>query len=481
MKRLTVLAAFLAACGGSDKSSSGPDAADPMVDGSVTPRIPATHFDTTAVNFTVPSSGLAEGFARDFSFASQRYWNTTDLDGDGFLDIVHTGDTAFTTRVWDATGSPYWKVYAGNASGWSASAVNWPVSKNGRTEGFFATGATGTGIDWVLVDVDGDKRRDLVHSLDPATGRVWDATGVPHWKVYMGMPNGFAATAVTWGVPQSGTTNGFTTPVLNSGALQWATLDVTGDGKADLVQTCDPVTGRVWDATNAPHWKVFANTGSGFATQATLFSVPSSGTFGGFDSMTVSAGVEQWVTVDLDHDGKLDIVQTADTATGTVWDAAGAPYWKLFRGTATGFEASPKNWRVPKSGLSDGFSMARSETTARRWLLVDLDGDDDLDLVQTGDTAFTRRVRDATGNPYWKVFANKGGDGFSEELYRWPVPLGPTDGFAETTISSGAFNWFLADVDHDGYRDLVHTMNPATSAAWDATGAAYWKVYRGKP
>src|SRR5205085_2319009 len=83
---------------------------------------------------------LTDGFGRDFSFASARYWTTTDLDGDGFLDIVHTGDTAFTTRVWDATGNPYWKVYAGSASGWSAAATMWPVAKNGRTEGFFADG-----------------------------------------------------------------------------------------------------------------------------------------------------------------------------------------------------------------------------------------------------------------------------------------------------------------------------------------------------
>ena len=450
-----------------------------MTDASV-PRVPATRFAMQAMNASVPGTGLAEGFAQASAFASARYWTTTDLDGDGYLDVAHTGDTAFTQRVWDATGNPYWKVYAGGASGWAATAANWPVPKNGRTDGFFAASATGPGIEWNLVDLDGDKRLDLVHTMDPATSNVWDSTGVAHWKVYLGTASGFAATPSSWRVPASGTTPGFTSVRMNSGTWQWATIDITRDGKPDLVQTSDPINGKVWDSASAPHWKVFENTGSGFATSPTLWSVPASGTTNGFRTLTMSSGTEQWVTIDLDQDGKLDLVQTADTVTASVWDAAGAPYWKLFRGTPSGFEATPKTWRVPKSGLSDGFSMARSESSARRWLLVDIDGDDDVDLVQTGDTAFTRRVWDATGNPYWKVFANTR-SGFSEDLHRWAVPMGPTDGYAEATFSSGNLNWFLADVDRDGYRDLVHTMNPATSQVWDATGASYWKVYRGQP
>lgn len=486
MKRLPWLmaAVLVAACGGSG-SSSTPDAssnvdADPGVD-SNPPRVPATRFDVQAMNIGIPGSGLTDGFAMHTSFASARYWTTTDLDGDGFLDVAHTADTAFSARVWDATGNPYWKVYAGSASGWATTAANWSVPKNGRAEGFYAAGITGgTGTEWTLLDMDGDKRLDLIQSVDPATNTVWDPQGVAHWKVFLGTSGGFAATPVSWRVPPSGTSAGFTAATMRSGTWQWVTIDVTRDGKPDLVQTADPVTGKVWDQASAPHWKVFENTGAGFATSPTLWTVPASGTLNGFRATSTANGVEQWATVDLDNDGRLDLVQTADTQTGTVWDPAGAPYWKMFRGTASGFEATPKSWRVPRSGLSDGFYMARADFDYRRWLLVDIDGDSDLDLVQTADTAFARRVWDATGNPYWKVFANTG-NGFSEDLHRWPVPMGPTDGFAEATAALGNRNWFLADVDRDGYRDLVHTMNPATSQVWDATGAAYWKVYRGRP
>jgi hypothetical protein len=483
MKNLGWLLAALAACGGSDQAtpdaSSTTDSASNVDSNS--PRMPATQFSTQATNFSVPSSGLSDGFGLHTSFSSARYWSTTDLDGDGYFEIVHSADTAFTQRVWDATGNPYWKVYAGGASGWSATATNWPVPTNGRTDGFFATGTTGgTGAEWTLIDMDGDKRLDLIQSMDPATSSVWDPQGVAHWKVYLGTATGFETSPIAWRVPASGTTSGFIAANQRNGYWQWSTIDITRDGKPDLVQTSDPVTGKVWDATSAAHWKVFENTGTGFATSPTLWSVPSSGTSMGFRALSFASGVEQWVTVDLDQDGKLDLVQTNDTATNYVWDAAGAPYWKLFRGTATGFDASPKTWRVPKSGLSDGFYTARADFGYRRWLLLDLDGDDDLDLVQTGDTAFSRRVWDATGNPYWKMFANTG-DGFTDELHRWSIPMGPTDGFAEASMSSGSYNWFVADVDRDGYRDLVHTMNPATSTVWDATGPSYWKVYRGKP
>jgi hypothetical protein len=482
MKNLAWLLAAVAACGGSDKAM--PDASSSADSGATAdsnpPRMPATKFAPQAINFSMPSSGLFDGFCSASSFANTRHWTTTDLDGDGFFEVVHSGDTAFTQRVWDATGNPYWKVYAGGATGWAATALNWTVPTNGRSDGFFAAGATGAGAEWVVLDMDGDKRLDLIQSADPATSTVWDAQGVAHWKVFLGTSSGFATSPVAWRVPASGTTAGFTTTSMRSGNWVWSTFDITKDGKPDLVQTSDPVTGKVWDAASAAHWKVFENTGAGFATSPTLWSVPSSGTSYGFRATTMSSGVEQWVTVDLDLDGRLDIVQTADTATNTVWDAAGAPYWKVFRGTASGFEPAPKTWRVPKSGLSDGFYMARAELSQRRWLLVDLDGDGDLDLVQTGDTAFTRRVWDATGNPYWKVFANTG-DGFTDELHRWSVPMGPTDGFTDASMSVAPLNWFVADVDHDGYRDLVHTMNPATSTVWDATGPAYWKVYRGQP
>ncbi|HEY8143844.1 MAG TPA: hypothetical protein VIG06_14265, partial [Kofleriaceae bacterium] len=116
----------------------------------------------------------------------------------------------------------------------------------------------------------------------------------------------------------------------------------------------------------------------------------------------------------------------------------------------------------------------------RRWWTIDIDGDRDLDLVQTGDVAHDQRVWDATGDPYWKVFRNQG-SGFTSELHRWSVPTsGTADGFFAI---GGAYesNWSLLDADADGHPDLVQTEDPATGSVWDATASPYWKVFRGEP
>jgi len=477
--RIAYVLTLVAACGGSHGDDNERPDGSGTVDAPDEPFVPATHFADQAENYPIPASGLSDGFGRSFSFASYRYWATIDLDGDRYLDIVHTSDTAFTARIWDATGTPYWKVYAGSATGWTLAAQNYAVPQPALTAGFYAVSLSNAG-EWRTLDMNGDGRRDLVHTADPATNAVWDAAGSPHWKVFLGTASGFDPTAIAWPVPVSGTTGGFYKATMSSASSQWVLLDITSDGKPDLIQTCDPATTRVWDSASAPHWKVYVNTGSSFESQATLWSVPQNGFIDGFYVTTMSSGVRQWSLVDLDADGRLDLVQTADTATGAVWDASGSPYWKLFRGTASGFASASMSWRVPSSGLSDGFFAAKSDASYRYWTLVDIDGDDDLDLVQTGDTSFAQRAWDASGSPYWKVFANTG-EGFSPMLHRWNVPKGPTDGFFDTDASSGYLDWFVADIDVDGYLDLVHTMNPVTGVAWDAAGSAYWKVFRGQP
>lgn len=474
-----VVTSLAIACGGGDGGGAGPDggpAGDGGGDGGVPSVVdPSNRFASESQEWSVPESGLEDGFAVSSSFTSYRYWSTFDVDGDRRPDIVQTGSTDLGQSAWDAAGSPYWKLFPGGEERWSPDAVEWKVPPSGVSTGFYAAAETG----WRTFDITGDGLPDLVQTSDPGTGSVWDQADSPSWRVFANDgEGGFVEPAAVWPVPDSGTAYGFYQAEYSSGSSQWITLDIDGDRRPDLVQTADPASGSVWDADGSPYWKVFRNTGDGFDRHATTWSVPDSGTFGGFSTWTAN-GAGKWQVIDLDDDGHVDLVMTSDPSTGAVWDASGEPYWKVFAGGSDGFAGTADKWPVPPSGLDDGFSSATSELPYRLWRLVDIDGDRDLDLVQTGDTSHDYRIWDATGDPHWKVYRNQG-NGFSAELHRWPVPKSATErGFylAAGVVDNTA--WSLIDADADGHLDLVQSKDPSTGRVWDATGSPYWKIFPG--
>jgi predicted secreted protein len=482
---LAVAVAGAAACGGNDKDSSNTiDAPMQPVDAAIdAPMVvkPGTHFMDSASNWSVMPSGLSDGFADPSSNTSYRYWTTMDLNGDGHPDIVHTGDTAATASVWDAAGSPYWKVIFGSSTGWTATA-QWEVPLATHTGGYYTISSEGTYSSWNLVDLTGDGRVDLVNTMDPATYDVWDETGSPYWKVYPNLGDSFALAPINWPVPGTGIGEGFRNTSIRgglSGYLKYAVIDVNGDAKPDLAHTADPVNGYVWDKTGAPHWKVYLNQGNGFASVPNHWDVADNGTTYGFDWVR-SAG--DWETIDLDADGQLDLVQTSDPVTGKVWDSAGSPYWKVFTGKQGQFSKTAAQWSVPPSGRQYGFHSTSYSYDYEHWTLLDIDGDAKLDLVQTGDTSHASRVWDASGDPYWKVFKNLGGE-FSDELWRWSIPMsGTTAGYYRVgSGSADATAWFVNDANNDGRVDLIQTADPATGYVWDAAGSPYWKVFYGAP
>jgi hypothetical protein len=472
-----MLAPLAIACGG-DGGGAGPDAGSDQVDSGVPTVVePSNRFSFAAEDWRVPASGFDEGYAQPSSSAAYRYWGTLDVDGDRRPDIVHTGATDQSESAWDAGGSPFWKLYRGSADGWSADMVKWKVPPSGET-GFYSLGLPGGG--WNTFDITGDGLLDLVQTADPATGMVWGNGEDPHWKVFENDGDGgFILPERMWPVPDSGTSYGFSVFQWSSAPGFWTTMDIDGDRRPDLVQTADPATSAVWDEAGSPHWRVFANTGDGFDRDPTLWSVPPSGTTGGFYCWFADS-TAHWRVLDLDGDGRADLVQTSDPATGAVWDPAGAPYWKLFAGGPEGFSASGSQWSVPPNGLGEGFFDAFWSASYRWWWLIDIDGDRDLDLVQTGDSAQDHRVWDAAGDPYWKVWRNDGAR-FSAELHRWAVPKsGTEEGFYLVASLNGGSSWSLMDADADGRLDLVQTGDPSTGRVWDAAGSPYWKVFLGE-
>ncbi len=224
--------------------------------------------------------------------------------------------------------------------------------------------------------------------------------------------------------------------------------------------------------------------GTGFASSFMRFAVPPSGLADGFFSSAYTLGARGWLVVDIDGDRVPDLVQTSDSNNGSgfVWSDLQGPYWRVFRGTGSGFALTPTRWAVPANGLSDGFFAAYYGNDTRYWSLFDLDGDGRPELVQTGDSARSGGFvwKDAQG-PYWKVWRSSS-TGFSSTFVRFAVPdSGLTDGFFATSYCLEARCWSLVDLDGDAYADLVQTSDPTNTSGkvFSDLSGAYWKAWAG--
>ncbi len=307
-------------------------------------------FGKNEIRVIVGNAGKDKGFYTAFSAWNTDQWTLMDMNKDGRLDLVQTANPE-TGKVWsEASGKRYWRVYYNNPgmgpneirmdtpTQWTVPEVGAPI-----TSGFSVAAIHDGYKHWVTFDIDGDGIPELVHTADPATGKVWgNGTASPYWKVYKKDGWGFSKTPINWWVPDSGSSGGFDAATSAAMGRNWVTIDLDGDGRPDLVQTSALDGNKVWGAGTATmYWKLYKNTGSGFVKTAVSYPVPASGTADGFATITAADGNKQWTLVDIDGDGRLDLVQTADPLSGDVWGLGpmrrGAKddakkYWKVFRG-----------------------------------------------------------------------------------------------------------------------------------------------------
>lgn len=117
------------------------------------------------------------------------------MDGDSLPDLVWTADPnqVSTKRPFIVSGNHYWKVFKSNGTGFEKSPMMWPIPV-GPDGGFFNTNGFASNWSWSLVDMDGDKRPDLVWTADPSQISVkspFSVNGNHFWKVYKNNGSGF--------------------------------------------------------------------------------------------------------------------------------------------------------------------------------------------------------------------------------------------------------------------------------------------------
>ena len=250
-------------------------------------------------------------------------WRVLDMDGDARPDLL------VQRAAGDATiGTSRWIVHPNTGTGFGE-AVAWTLPP--------VEGAS-PGVVPFLADVDGDGRPDLVSPPAARTGGPGEAPGARAWRVHRNTGSGFG-TAEDWALPEGypeGTFARLTAPA--DADLAWMLRDLTGDGVPDLVVVRDAREERAADAVGTAIWVVHPGAaradgtkGAGFTGEAISFVLPTGLPEGALASAgDTSDASPAWALLDLDTDGRLDLVVTEWR--GATDEGVGETQWRVWKG-----------------------------------------------------------------------------------------------------------------------------------------------------
>lgn len=347
--------------------------------------------------------------------------------------------------------------------------------------------SAGDTIQFTTTDLDGDRRPDLVitsQSNDPSVG-------TSRWLVFKNTGSGFAATPLSFALPDVGAVGPFVAFPFLSGlgklsaaqSIQFRTLDLDGDGRLDLA-----VTGITGDGTlGSTRWSVFKNLGTGFASTGTDHALPSVGQPGyqPFASVTEIGPISAsdrivFATFDADGDHLPDLVITSQTNDLSI----GTSKWRVFKNNGSGFSATATEFALPAVGAASAsvpFPAVvgpgkLNDSDKIQFRLVDLDGDAKPDLVVTGKSNDA-----AVGSAKWLVFRNLG-TGFAASGVDHALPNIGQAGSQPFVMTAGTgsvsatdtIQFSTIDVDSDHRPDLVVTSQTGNPTI----GTAKWIVYK---
>ncbi len=331
-----------------------------------------------------------------------------------------------------------------------------PAARCGVT--FDALGKSTGALHYALMDLAADGVPDLVvhkDDCDPDLGHA-------RWDVYAGSASGIAQSPAAYSLPAARCGVAFDRLAQSSGALEYALLDATGDGVADLVvhqDDCDATLGGT-------HWDVYAGSASGFAPTPAPLSLPAARCGVAWDELGRATGALEYSLMDLSGDGFADLVVYQDDCDAAIGQAR----WDVYAGSAGGFAASPTAYTLPAARCAVSWDKPARSTGALKYSLLDLSGDKRSDLVVLRDDC------DApVGQSRWDVYAGSAA-GFAAAPSPHTLPAmrcaAPWDAASQTY---GAVHYSLLDASCDGFPDLIVTRDDCDSLV----GQSRWDVYPG--
>lgn len=219
-------------------------------------------FESTPWPWSTPPRELASPYGfyapeQQAEFSDRALWSLLDMDGDGRPDLVLTSSAGVNPLPGNK-----WEVYRNDGSRFLPTPIEWslPTREPGGAIGFVVADAPiAPGFSfWSTFDIDSDGRPDLVLTSD-TNGSELPGAGRFAWWVYTNHGAGFEAEPRTFRLPEADDVGdwGFWTPCapLFTSRAHWKVLDLTGDGRVDLVYSSSRA-GVPEGFPERPYWRV---------------------------------------------------------------------------------------------------------------------------------------------------------------------------------------------------------------------------------
>ncbi len=455
---LVVGALLLAACGQpsghrSSNSNSNNDNQDHHDSGNGPASVGCTTetpsaFAATPSSFGVPAPRCNQAFDWAASTSTSLNYELSDFTADGQPDLVVASDQC------DASvGDSHWDVYPAGASSFAAQPTSYalPAARcNTQFDAFLGYQS----LHYALLDLDADHRSDLIVYHDNCDASV----GVDHWDVYRGGATGFSAQPTSYSLPAARCNTSFDSLGSAASPLTYGLVDLTGDGRADLVVTHDQCDASV----GSDHWDVYPAGDSGFAAQPIAFALPAARCNQPFDSVSGVTSSLTYALVDLDQDARPDLVVTHDDCD----PAVGSTHWDFYRAGSSGFMAQPTAYSVPAARCNRAFdSLASSSSVHYQWTKLQCGVNA---MIVTSDDCDS-----AVGTDHWDLYT---GDAHGLQAAPTPITLPAprcNQSFDAAAENVSSLSYLMTDLLPGSTPDLVVTSDQCASDV----GASHWDVY----